>query len=140
SVSLALVGTGTLTGGGAAMSDASGNASFAGLSINLAGSKQLTAASGTLSSVTSTAFIVSPAAAASLGFTIQPTNVVAGVAIAPAVLVRVAAAPCTAVLGSSVSLALVGTGTLTGGGAAVSDASGNASFAGLSINLAGSKQ
>src|SRR5439155_25089442 len=113
---------------------------FAGVSINLAGSKQLTASSGALPGVTSAAFTVSPAAAASLAFTVQPTDVVAGVAIAPAVRVKVADGFGNAVSGSTVSLALVGAGTLTGGGAAVSDASGNASFAGLSINLAGSKQ
>src|SRR5206468_2434066 len=121
--SLALVGTGTLSGGGAVVSNASGNASFAGLSINLVGSKQLTASSGTLPSVTSTAFTVSPAAAASLAFTVQPSNVVAGVAIAPAVQVKVSDAFGNGVPGTSVSLALVGTGTLTGGGAASSNAS-----------------
>src|SRR5204863_421035 len=160
---------------GAVVSDASGIASYLSLSINLAGSKQLTASSGALPSATSTAFTVSPAAPASLAFTVQPSNVVAGVAIAPAVQAKVAdafgdggAAPSTTsatftvspaaaatlafvvqptnavagvavapavqvkvgdafgngVAGTSVSLALVGTGTLTGGDAASTDAGG----------------
>src|SRR5207248_3265091 len=89
-ISLGLVGSGVLAGGGAIASDADGVAGFLGLSVDLAGSKQLTASSGTLASVTSTAFAVSPAAAASLAFTVQPSNVVAGVAVAPAVQIKVA--------------------------------------------------
>ena len=140
SVSLALAGTGTLTGGGAVVSDAAGLATFPALSVDLAGSKQLTAASGVLPTVTSAAFIVSPAAAVALAFAAGPSNVVAGVAIAPAVQVKVSDAFGNGVPAKSVSLALVGTGTLSGGGAVVSDAAGLATFSGASVNLVGSKQ
>src|SRR5262249_12879544 len=140
SVTLALSGTGTLTGGGAQVSDATGVATFSALSVNLVGSKQLSASCGVVTPLASVSFTVSPAAAASLSFTQQPTNVVAGVAIAPAVQVRVADAFGNAVSGTSVSLALAGSGTLTGGGAVASNASGIAGFGGLSVNLVGSKQ
>src|SRR5262249_17925363 len=140
SVSLALVGTGTLAGGGAVVSDAGGIAGFAGLSVDLAGTKQLTASSGTLPGATSAAFTVARAAAASRAGGVQRAKGVAGVATAPAVQVKVLDAFGNGVPATSVSLALVGTGTLTGGGAAASNASGIASFAGLSVDLAGSKQ
>jgi len=139
-VSLGLVGGGTLTAGGAASTNASGIVTFSGLSIDLAGSKQLTASSGSLPQATSAAFTVSPAAAASLAFVVQPTNVTAGAAITPAVQLKVFDAFGNGVAGTPVSLALVGTGTLTGGSAVSTDAAGFASFAGLRIDVAGSKQ
>src|SRR5207249_9264704 len=101
--------------------------------------KQLTAASGTVPRVTSAACPASPAAAASLAFTVQPSSVVAGVAIAPAAQIKVADAFGNGVPGASVSLALVGTGTLSGG-AVVSDARGRKSgVSGESVDLGGSK-
>src|SRR5206468_1040247 len=126
--------------GGAVASDANGLATFPALSVNLVGSKQLTASSGALPTATSAAFTVSPAAAAALAFTVAPSNVVAGVAIAPGVQVKVSDAFGNGVPATSVSLALAGTGTLTGGGALVSNAAGLATFSALSVNLAGSKQ
>src|SRR4029077_1440826 len=126
--------------GGASLSNANGVASFSGLSVDLAGSKQLNASCVGVTPLASSAFTVSAAGAAALSFTAQPTNVVAGVSIAPVVRVKVADAFGNAVSGTSVSLALIGSGTLTGGGAAASDAGGIASFSGLSVNLAGSKQ
>src|SRR5262249_30728977 len=113
---------------------------FSALSVNLAGSKQLAASCGAVTPLASASFTVSAAAAAALSFTVQPANVVAGVAIAPAVQVKVADTFGNGIAGASVTLALVGTGTLGGGGAAASDADGIASFTGLSVNLAGSKQ
>jgi hypothetical protein len=139
-VSLALVGSGALTGGGGVNSDASGIAEFATLSIDLAGSKQLTASSGALTPVTSASFNVTAAAAAALSFDVGPSPVTAGATMSPAVRVKVADAFGNGVAGEPVALALVGTGALTGGGAVNSDASGIAEFAALSIDLAGSKQ
>ena len=139
-VSLSLVGTGTLTGGGATATDANGIATFAGLSIDVTGSKQLSAASGALTPVTSAAFTVNAAAAATITFQVQPTDVNAGANITPAVQVRVADALGNGVPTELVSLSLVGTGTLTGGGATATDANGIATFAGLSIDVTGSKQ
>ncbi len=139
-VSLSLVGTGTLTGGGAVATDAAGVATFAGLSVDLVGSKQLTATSGALTPPTSAAFTVSAAAAAALTFDVQPSNVVAGATITPAVQVKVADSFGNPVADEFVSLSLVGTGSLTGGGALATDAAGLVVFASLSVDLVGSKQ
>src|SRR5262249_18492362 len=140
SVSLALVGTGTLTGGGPMASDGNGVASFASLKVDVAGSKQLAAASGALPVATSNAFAVSPGPAAALAFVVQPASAGVGATLSPAVQVKVTDASGNAVSGAAVSLALVGTGTLAGGGPTASDAGGVASFAALSVNRAGSKQ
>src|SRR5262249_34384641 len=123
-VSLSVGGSGTLTGGGAVASDAAGLATFAALSINLVRTKHLTAASGMLPPVPRAASAISPAAAAALAFAVGPSNVVAGVAFAPAVQVLVSDAFGNAVAGQLVGLSLVGTGTLSGGGAVASDAAG----------------
>jgi hypothetical protein len=118
-----------------------GIASFAGLTVEVAGSgKRITATSGTLTSAVSDSFAVSAAAAASLAFVQQPTAVVAGAAISPAVTVGVQDAYGNAVPDMSVELSLVGTGTLTGGAPVATDSTGLATFAALSIDLAGGKQ
>ena len=52
-----------------------------------------------------------------MSFDVQPSNVAAGSSITPAVQVKVVDAFNNPVAGESVSLALVGTGVLTGGGA-----------------------
>src|SRR5213079_1829769 len=88
-VSLALVGTGTLTGGAATATDAHGLASFSGLSVDLVGAKTLSASSGSLTPATSGAFTVSPAAAAAMSFVVQPSAVVAGATMATPVKVKV---------------------------------------------------
>jgi len=139
-VGLSLVGTGTLTGGDPTATDAGGIATFAGLSVNLVGSKQLSATSGSATPANSASFTVTPDAAAALTFDVQPTDAVAGATLAPAVQVKVADAFGNGVPGESVALTLVGAGTLTGGGAVLTDASGIATFAGLSVDLVGSKQ
>src|SRR5205823_4625655 len=109
-------------------------------SVDLAGSKQLSASSGALTPRTSTAFTVSAAAAASLAFTTQPSNVVAGATMSPGPRVKVVDAFGNGVAGAPVTLSLVGSGTLTGGAPVLSDATGTATFAGLSVDLVGSKQ
>ncbi len=139
-VSLSLVGTGTLTGGGAVATDASGIATLAGLSVDLVGNKQLSATSGALTPATSASFTVSAATAAALTFEVQPTNVVAGAAIAPAVQLKVSDSFGNPVADEFVSLSLVGTGTLTGGGALATDASGLVTFSALSVDVVGNKQ
>jgi len=78
-----------LIGGAPVETDATGLATFAGLSVDLVGSKQLSAASGVLTPAVSDSFAVTPAAAAALAFVQQPTAVAAGVPISPAVTVRV---------------------------------------------------
>ncbi len=139
-VTLTLIGSGTLTGGGAIASDANGLATFGALSVDTAGTKQLVASSGALTPVTSDAFAITSGAAATLAFEQQPTAAVAGVAISPAVTVRVRDSFGNAVAGENVTLTLIGSGTLTGGGAVASDANGLATFGALGINREGSKQ
>jgi hypothetical protein len=87
-VSLTLA-TGTLVGG-ARLAAVAGVATFDGLSVELAGAGYtLVASSGTLAAATSQPFAVSPAAAAKLVFTGQPTNAIAGAALSPAVEVTI---------------------------------------------------
>src|SRR5262249_43749800 len=139
-VGLSLVGTGTLSGGGAVASDAAGLATFAALSINLVGTKQLTASSGTLPTGIGSTFTSGTAGAPSRACWVGTRKGVGGGAISRAVRVLVSDAFGNAVAGQLVGLSLVGTGTLSGGGAVASDAAGLATFAALSIDLAGTKQ
>src|SRR5439155_1614930 len=81
-------GSGVLSGTTTQTSDGSGGATFADLSVDLSGSKKLTASSGTLTSVESSGFNITAAAASQLAFVQQPSDAAAGVAIAPAVTVR----------------------------------------------------
>src|SRR5688572_14481956 len=78
--------TGTLGGATTQTTDAGGVATFNDLSIDLVGSKTLTAGSGAL--VVSSSFVISPAAASQLDFVQQPSNAVAGESISPAVTVQ----------------------------------------------------
>ncbi len=77
--------TGTLT-----VNAVAGVATFANLSISAAGSGYTLAASATgLTGATSNAFNVTAGTASKLAFTVQPTNVVGGAAITPAVAVTI---------------------------------------------------
>ncbi len=133
---------GAFAGGGAtATAPASGGvASFANLVIDTAGTYALTATDGALAPDTSTSFAVRPAAAAQLAFAQQPSNAVAGQAIAPAVQAAVEDQFGNLVTtdGSTVTVTL-SSGTFEGGSATVSaPASGGvATFSGLVIDAAG---
>ena len=82
-------GGGSLSGT-ASVSAVSGVATFTGLSINKTGTGYtLAAASSGLTGDTSSAFNITPAAANKLSFSSQPTITVAGIAISPAVTVRI---------------------------------------------------
>ena len=140
-------GGGTLacTGGPAAAAVA-GGATFAGCTIERTGAGYTLAASAPgLAGAVSTAFTVTPAAAASLLLAIQPGGGTGGVAWSVQPVVRVVDAYGNLVTGAttSVSLALVpGTGT-TGatlactGGQARAASGGIATFAGCKTDLAG---
>jgi adhesin/invasin len=135
-------GTGTLSGTASQATNGSGLATFAGLSINLAGSKNLTAASGALTAAVSSAFTISAAAASALTFTVQPSGAVAGDTITPAVTVQLRDAFGNPVASSGVSVTLVlasGAGTLSGAAPQPTNGSGVATFSSLSVNLVGSK-
>src|SRR5207249_3344450 len=119
-----------------------GVASFASLSIDRAGSGYtLTAAATGVTTGSSAAFSITPGTAATLLFTVQPSNALAGAAIAPAVQVVAHDAQGNTATGfsSNVTMALganPGSGTLAGT-TTVAAASGVATFANLSINKAG---
>ena len=133
-------GGGTLSGT-LTMQVTSGVASFGNLSINKTGTGYtLTATDGSLTGATSNTFNITPNVANYLGFGVQPTNTVAGVAIAPAVTVKVFDNFGNLVTGdtSNVTVALganPGSGTLSGT-LSVAAVGGIASFGTLSINVA----
>ena len=115
---------------------------FPGLSINRTGiGYTLAANGGGLTQGTSTAFNITPGTASALAFTIQPTPVLAGAAIAPAVQVEVRDALGNTVTTSSASIT-VAIGTNPGGGtlagtATLNAVAGVATFSNLSINRDG---
>jgi alpha-tubulin suppressor-like RCC1 family protein len=119
----------------------SGVATFSTLSIDYAGAGYiLTATSGTLASAHSSGFNVTPAPASRLTFAVQPTNVVAGTAIAPAV--QIAArdpfgnVDATYTGGVTVAIAANPAGGALSGTIALNANHGVATFADLSINKA----
>jgi hypothetical protein len=135
-------GTGVLSGTVAQPTNASGLASFPDLSVNLAGAKNISAASAGLTSATSTAFTIFPGPATSLVFVQQPTNALPNVAISPAVTVQIQDnfGNNISALGVSINMNLTsGTGTLAGTTIRTTNASGLASFNDLSVNLTGTK-
>ncbi|WP_146078184.1 hypothetical protein [Subtercola sp. Z020] len=80
-------------------------------------------------------------AATKLGFTVQPTSAVAGVAITPSIAVALQNAAGTTVAAAGVAITLsIGTnpaaGTLSGTVTALTNSSGIATFAGLSLDKA----
>ena len=139
-------GPGTVSGTLTQTTDASGNATFGNLSANLSASLanayQLTASSGSLPPVDSNPFTITAAAAANIAFATQPTNTASGAAINPAVVLKVTDTFGNAVAGAAVALTLApgSTGILSGTAVQTTDSSGNATFSGLTINLAGVKQ
>src|SRR5207247_1762171 len=128
--------------GTATVNAVNGVATFSGLSVNKAGSGYtLTAAATGLRTSTSAPFSITVGALAQLVFTVQPTNVVAGATMGPAVQVtgQDAQANTATALGSTVTVAIgtnPGGGTLSGTPSS-SAVNGVATFAGLNINRAG---
>src|SRR5512143_2777461 len=112
--------------------------SFPGLTV--AGGYTLVASSSGLQSVVSNSFTVIPAAATTLAFTTQPSNVASGVGITPAVQVAVqdnfGNTVTTATDAITVSLT-VPNGAVLGGTLTRNAASGVATFTGLTVDKAG---
>ncbi|HMK39620.1 MAG TPA: hypothetical protein VK569_09780, partial [Bacteroidota bacterium] len=134
-------GTGTL-GGTLTRSTVGGVSTFNDLQIDLAGSKILTATSGSLTAITSLPFTIASRAAKTVAFIQQPTNTVAGAPITPPITLQVrdSLGNNIAVAALPVTLAIsAGTGTLSGTTTQLTDTTGRATFSGLSINLAGIK-
>ena len=139
-------GTGTagaILSGTTSLAAASGVATFSTLSINKSGTGYtLTATASGLTSATSSAFAINPGSATQLAFTTQPTNTVAASPITPAVQVTARDALGNTATGFSgdVTVAIQtnpAAGTLSGA-TTVTAVAGIASFAGLSIDKAGS--
>jgi len=148
SITLAITtGTGTsgaLLGGTVTQAAVNGVATFANLTVSKTGTGYtLTGTASGLTGTVSAAFNVTAAPATKLAFSAQPTTVTAGTSMAPAVQVTVQDAGGNTVVGSTAPLTLaITTGTGTGGavlgGTLTQNAvNGVATFANLSVNLAG---
>ncbi len=132
-------GTGTLAGT-TVQAAVAGVATLGGLSINLIGSKQLTFSSPDLASVNSNLFDVLAAADDQLAFLQQPSNVIAGEPIAPAITVRILDEFGNQT-GSAATVALaIGTnpgGATLGGTTSLAAQNGVASFGNITLNAGG---
>jgi hypothetical protein len=119
-----------------------GVAVFSTLSIDLAGiGYTLTASASGLTPAVSGSFNITPAAAAALFFTVQPTTTTAGATITPAVQVTARDAFGNTATGFT-GMVTIAIGTNPSGGvlsgtATVNASAGIASFSTLSISLAG---
>jgi protocatechuate 3,4-dioxygenase beta subunit len=138
-ISLALQGgaAGAVLGGTAAATSAGGAATFAGLSVDRAGSGyRLAASAAGLAGAVSADFAIVPGPLASVVVTASPAGpVAAGAAFGATVELRDAFGNVVP-SGATVSLALSPGGTLLGGASAAAVA-GVATFAGLSVEAAG---
>jgi hypothetical protein len=140
-VTLVATGSGNTLTNPAAATDVNGVATGT-LSSTKAESKVITATVGGVGITQQPTVVVNPAAAASLSFVQQPTSVVAGASITPAITVQILDAfnnPVTAA-SNAVSLALAanpGSSTLSGSVNNVAAVGGVATFANASLNKSG---
>ncbi len=130
--------SGTLTRGATG-----GVATFSDLRLNRTGSGYtLLASSGSLTVATSSDFVIAPAPPVLLAFAVQPTDVVAGVAMTPAVQLqaRDSLGNVTPSFTGSVTLVLApnGGGAVLGGTTSLSAVAGLANFTGLHVDKSGS--
>ncbi len=135
-------GTGTLSGTTPRATDTTGLATFSGMSIDLTGSKNLTASGTGLTPAVSNSFTISAGTATQLAFVQQPTDDTAGTIITPPLTVQLKDAAGNDVASSGVLLSIAlttGSGTLGGTTSRATNAAGLATFDDLSINLVGSK-
>ncbi|MCY1017609.1 beta strand repeat-containing protein [Pyxidicoccus sp. MSG2] len=130
----------TMLHGTLSVAAVAGLATFSNLSINVAAlDYTLVVTSGQLESVASVTFDVASAAAAALAFTAQPSNAVAGEALAPAVEVTIRDAFGNTVPSTdNVTLALEGgAGAVLGGTVTVAAVNGVARFSAVHVQKAG---
>jgi len=113
-----------------------GVATFSNLKIDATGNYSLSAGDGAMTGVMSGIFNISAAAAAKLAFSVQPGNAVAGVAIAPAVVVKVEDAYGNMVTSdtSTVTLGLSSGSFASGSAVTVAVLGGVATFSNLIVN------
>ncbi len=134
--------TGTLAGTLTATAN-SGVATFSSLSINKSGNGYtLVAAAPGYSSVTSSAFNITPGAKSAVTFTTQPSSTTAGAAFSPAVVVALEDTNGNIITSDSSTLVTLQIGTNQNGAAlagttAVTANNGVATFPGVSINKTG---
>ena len=134
-------GDAVLAGGTVAVTGEGGLATFTGLSLNAAGTGyRLVATLGVAPFPTATSAPFNVTVPPPPAFVQQPTSVKVGQTISPAVTVRILDGNGAVLPGVPVTLSLganPGGAVLTGGGPVVTDASGIATFAGLSLNAVG---
>jgi len=136
--------TGALLGGTLTQAAVNGVATFGNLTVDKVGTGYtLTATATSLTSATSTAVAVSLGAATKLAFTVQPSAVVAGVAITPAVKVTVQDAQGNTVTSATNGITVAITsgtgpsGAVLGGTLTQAAVAGVATFANLTIDKVG---
>jgi plastocyanin len=131
-------GPGSLSGT-VTMAASSGVATFGSVKLDTAGNYTLTGSDGSLTSVTSSSFTVSAAAASKLAYSVQPSNVTAGVADSPSIVVDVEDQFGNIVTtnSSNVTLAVAsGPGSLSGT-VTVAASGGVATFGNIILDTAG---
>ncbi len=122
-----------------AVTDANGHATVTASANSAAGSYSITATTTGVAATAGFSLTNLTGPVGHIAFVQQPSNTPAGVAITPAVTVRVTDAGSNPVAGVSVTVSVSGgTPSLTGTVTAATDASGVATFANLSISVAGS--
>ncbi|HEY1921342.1 MAG TPA: Ig-like domain repeat protein, partial [Tepidisphaeraceae bacterium] len=131
-------GPGALTGT-ATVTAVNGIATFSNLALDTSGTYTLTASDDNLAGITSNSFTVSPAAASQLVIIHQPTTVIAGATISPAVTVDIEDQFGNLITTNTSMVTLaVNTGPgLLGGNTAVAAVNGVATFGNLSLGTAG---
>ena len=118
-----------------------GIASFSNLRIDTAGAKTLQLTDGALTSVNTSPFTVSPAAASQLAVSTQPAGATAGAAFTTQPVITIQDAYGNTATGNNTNVTATlnsGSGTLTGT-ATVAAVNGIASFSNLRIDTAGAK-
>ena len=126
--------SGTLT-----VAAASGVATFSNVKLNTAGNYTLTASDGALTTATSNSFTVSATAPPKLVYGVQPSNVTAGVADSPSIVVDVEDQFGNVVTtdSSSVTLAVASGPGSASGTLTVAASSGVATFSNVKLDTAG---
>src|SRR6266566_3774009 len=142
SVALGSNPAGATLGGTTPVAAVSGVATFFDLSLNKTGTAYtLTASASGFTTITSTAFDITPGTATQLAFTVQPSNAVAGAAISPAVQVTAldpAGNPVPSFTGTvTVALGNNPGGSTLGGTTTLAAVNGVASFATLTLDKTG---
>ena len=142
SIALGANSAGATLSGTTTVNAVAGVATFAGLTLNKAGTGYtLVASSGSLTNATSLPFDITAGAPTQSTFTTQPGNAVAGQPLAPAPVVTVRDAlgnTVTSFTGTiTLDLAPNGTGAVLGGTTSVVAVAGAATFSALTINKTG---